>query len=71
MKPNPTQCELILSHLIENKSITPIDALNLYGCFRLAARIHELKQAGHKIDAKPWTTPGGAIVSKYFLVGQL
>jgi hypothetical protein len=24
-------------------SITPIDALNLFGCFRLGARIHDLK----------------------------
>lgn len=40
----------ILSHLKEQKSITPIDALNQYGCFRLGARIHELKQQGHNIQ---------------------
>jgi len=30
-------------------SITPIEALREIGCFRLAARIHELKAAGHNI----------------------
>jgi hypothetical protein len=34
---------MILEHLKES-SITPIDALNKYGCFRLAAVIHKLRK---------------------------
>jgi len=33
----------ILKHLQTGKSITPVDALDLYGCLRLAARINELR----------------------------
>ena len=43
-----SQTENILAHL-QKKSITPLDALTLYGCMRLAARIQDLKDKGHKI----------------------
>lgn len=45
------QTEQILLHLMKGKRITPIDALNKFGCFRLAARIAELRKSGHNI----WT----------------
>ena len=44
-----SQREQILSHL-KRRPITPIDALNKYGCFRLAARIQELRDSGHRIE---------------------
>lgn len=44
-----SQLKLILAHLQKGVSITPIEALQLYGCFRLSARIFDLKDAGHKI----------------------
>lgn len=44
-----TQCDNIREHLVSGKSITPIDALNLYGCFRLGARIADLKKQGMDI----------------------
>ena len=47
-----TQNSLILKHLQENKKINPLEALNLYGCFRLGARIYNLKQEGHNIETK-------------------
>ena len=43
------QCEAILWHLEHRGSITPIEALNELGCFRLAARIEELRRSGHGI----------------------
>ena len=43
-----TQCEQILAHL-RKSSLTPIDALNNYGVFRLAARVAELRAAGHDV----------------------
>ena len=45
-----SQNSLILKHLQENKKINPLEALNLYGCFRLGARIYNLKQDGHQIE---------------------
>ena len=44
-----TQCAAILAHLESGKSITALVALDKFGCFRLAARIHELKYAGNAI----------------------
>lgn len=45
-----TQNERILNHLKAHGSITPLEALDRYGCFRLAARIGELRSKGHGID---------------------
>lgn len=33
-------------------NINSLQALNLYGCFRLGARIYDLKQAGFDIDSR-------------------
>jgi len=45
-----SQNKQILHHLKSNGSITPIEALNEYGCFRLAARIKDLRDEGHNIS---------------------
>ena len=44
-----SQHDLILKHLKSGKSITPIEALSLYGCFRLGARIFDIKNGGYEI----------------------
>ena len=44
-----TQYIKIKAHLQNGKKITPIDALNLYGCFRLSAIIFNLRQNGYPI----------------------
>jgi hypothetical protein len=41
-----TQKELIREYLERGNSLTPMDALELFGCFRLATRIFELKREG-------------------------
>jgi hypothetical protein len=42
----------ILSHLKSGNSLTPIDALQQFGCFRLAARIRDLRDDGHDIHTE-------------------
>lgn len=45
-----TQKERILNHLKEYGSITPLQALSLYGVYRLSSCINRLKRKdGHKI----------------------
>lgn len=44
-----SQSEAILEHLTVRGTISAIEALQLYGCFRLAARINDLRAAGHNI----------------------
>ncbi len=39
----------ILARLQEGKTISPIDALIDFRCFRLAARINDLRKSGHNI----------------------
>lgn len=43
------QANLILAALQEGRALSPIEALSEFGCFRLAARIHDLRNQGHKI----------------------
>lgn len=45
-----TQSEHIIAHLIQGKSITPKEALERFGCFRLGARIYDLKRRGFAIS---------------------
>lgn len=55
-----SQKQAILKHIRDHGSISPMEALNEYGCFRLASRIHELKKDGHNIP-KPDISKGYAV----------
>lgn len=46
-----TQKETILRSLQMGLTLIPLDALREFGCNRLAARICELRQEGHDIEA--------------------
>ena len=63
-----TQAGRILAHLRSVGPITPLEALELYGCFRLAARIKDLRVLGWKIDTTQFHTPTGKSVAKYWLL---
>lgn len=62
-----SQNKLLLRHLEMGGTITGIEALNLYGCFRLPSRICDLKKAGHKIEDRFITLPNGKRVKQYRL----
>jgi len=47
-----TQKEAILRHLQSGGTITPLEALELYGCYRLGARIWELRDEGYTIQSE-------------------
>ena len=63
-----TQTAQILAHLKTGRSITPLDALDWFGCFRLGARIYDLKQDGHNIVKDMVETESGKRVASYTLV---
>lgn len=44
-----SQNNAILAHLERGESISPLEALEKYQCFRLAARIYDLRLKGHSI----------------------
>ena len=56
----------IQKDLMSGKSITPLQALNQYGCFRLAALIHKLRKNGMSIKTE-YVTQNGKTFAKYFL----
>ncbi len=45
-----SQNQKILDHMLSGKSIDPMQALRKMGCFRLAARINDLRDMGYRID---------------------
>ena len=58
-----SQKDNILAHLMEGYNITPYDALEQYGWFRLAAIIYNLRQEGNKIITKKITRKGKTFAS--------
>lgn len=64
---NMTQKDYVLQHLNEGKTITPLEALRLYGSFRLGAIIFDLKADGHNI-VNDWEESNGKRYAKYRLV---
>jgi hypothetical protein len=59
-----TQTVAILTALREGAELTPLDALQRFGCFRLGARIWDLRHRGHSITSR-WVEAGGARVKAY------
>ncbi len=45
-----TQSDMILNALLAGETLTPLDSLKRFGCFRLGARIWDLKKAGYQIE---------------------
>lgn len=62
-----SQTESILNHLKEHGTINPIQALNLYGSFRLGARISDLRQSGVRIETKMIYKKNGVRYAEYHL----
>lgn len=66
-----TQAQQILKHLRDVGPLTPIDALELFGCFRLGARIWDLNQEGHGIQTELITREGKTFARYSLPTGQL
>lgn len=67
-KSSQSQNAKIAEYLKQGNSITPLDALNLFGCLRLGARIADLKERGLNIETEMVVTPNGKRVASYKLV---
>ena len=54
MSRQKTQLENVLLYLQEHKQdgITPLEALQMFGCFRLSGIIYKLKKQGYKIKTE-------------------
>jgi hypothetical protein len=65
-----TQVKQIKAHLETGKVITAIDALLNYNCFRLSARIKDLKDLGYPVDKTMIQVESGKYIAQYFKVKQ-
>ena len=54
------------SHLRLGRKITQLQALKMWGCMRLGARVHELRSAGMNIATKT-ITQNGKHFAQYYL----
>lgn len=63
-----TQRQAIREYLEDGKTLTPLYALSLFGCFRLATRIFELKKEGLDIKTEMVADPQtGKKYARYYL----
>lgn len=46
------QTKQILEYMMMGRSITPLEALHKFGCFRLSARIYDIKSMGFNIKSE-------------------
>lgn len=64
-----SQNDLILRALQVGESITPIAALERFGCFRLGGRIYELRELGYAIETEIIELPNGKRIARYSMPG--
>lgn len=63
-----SQTARIKAALLKGEKLTPMDALRRFGCFRLGARIWELRnEHGMDIRTEQFRTESGKIVAAYSL----
>lgn len=67
-KPKMSQRTRILKHLKEGKSITPLEALGVYGAYRLSAVIFDLRAAGYEIKTNLKNDGTGRQYAEYIMV---
>jgi len=60
-----SQNKQIADYLNKGKKLTPIDALNKFGCFRLAARIADLRNDGMNIVTKTIKLENNKQIAQY------
>ena len=62
-----SQCAKIRVWLLGGNKLTSLEALNLFGCMRLASRIHDLRERGMEIKKETIVVNSGKRVTQYFV----
>ena len=57
----------ILAHLQAGRTLTALEALEWFKCFRLASRVCDLRKAGHDVHKRTIKTNSGKSVAEYYL----
>lgn len=62
-----SQNDKIQAWLLEGRPITSWQAIMMFGCTRLSARIFDLKERGLDIKKRKKITGKGAVVAEYYI----
>lgn len=62
-----SQTDRILEWMLDGHTITPLEALEKFKCFRLGARIADIKARGYLVYSEFVTTPSEKKVKQYHL----
>jgi hypothetical protein len=62
-----TKISNVLNHMKNHKSINPMQALNMYGLYRLSSTIHVLRNRGFEIETVIRTSQKGDTYAEYSL----
>jgi len=62
-----SQTAQILTALQSGDRLTPIDALNRFGCFRLSARVSDIKDRGYRVQDKYVKMVDGTKFKEYWM----
>lgn len=62
-----TQNQQVLKYLLTGNRITPLQALDYFGCFRLGARIYDLKKLGYDIKSQNKKVGKDKYVAEYYI----
>jgi hypothetical protein len=63
-----TQCDYLLDYLSCYRNITALEALRGFDCFRLAARVSDLKKRGYVIKTEKYTNARKKTYAIYRLI---
>ena len=66
-KVSKSQTDLILDWMLAGNAITPLEALERFKCFRLGARIADIKKKGYIVYSEFVTTESEKKVKRYHL----
>lgn len=66
-KTSKSQTDLILEWMLAGNTITPLEALEKFKCFRLGARIADIKARGYLVYSEFVTTQSEKKVKQYHL----
>lgn len=64
-KTSQSQCKMILSHLQSGQKLTVLDSMKLFNCYRLSARIKNLRDMGYQIETEMVKTTSGKRIAEY------
>jgi len=65
-----SQTEAIARYLTQGRTLTALSALHLFSCFRLAARISDLKRRGFRVKTER-VRKGKKIIARYSWSGGM